>query len=350
MDVPHGMVHGGCGWCYATQSSLEAKMLRCGKCKKRVYCSKSCQLNDWKSGGHKHWCSRSGELGYDVAIRPVEGKGVGLFALRKLTAGEKLLVERSAGTKGDPLLAERMPQGMRRAAAALMPCADERLSSKFDLNGFEMDDGSEGLFIHMASANHDCLPNAVHHSVASQNGIKLLVAGRDIEEGEEICHSYVSLEGAGQLAQRGQTRASFLSEVWGFTCTCRACTDPACGAKLERMRELDVAIVDACASDVRAPNGASKFDEALRHGDELLALYENLRCSPNHFARTYHHLFLLGVTRRATLPQARLHIELARRSRVLLVGSATADEEVRRLEKLVAAPETHQAYMAGEAF
>ena len=345
------MSHQGCcGWCYATQASVQEKMLRCGKCKKRTYCSKSCQLNDWKSGGHKQWCGISGELGFDVAIRPTEGKGVGLFALRKLARGEKLMVERSAGTKGDPLLAERMPEGMQRAAAALMPCDEERLSSKFALNSFEMDDGSEGLFIHMASANHNCIPNAVHHSIASQNGIKLLIAGRDIEEGEEICHSYVTLEGQGQLVQRGQTSAAFLSEVWGFTCTCEACTNPTCRAKLDRMRDLDMSIIAATASDVRARGGASTFDEALRHGDELLRLYDALGCSPNHYARTYHHLFLLGVTRSATLAQAQLHIELARQNRVLFVGSTTPDDEVRRFEKLVASPETHQAYLAGDVF
>ena len=340
-----------CGWCYATQADLGAKMLRCGKCKKRAYCSKSCQLNDWKSSGHKHWCGLSGELGFDVAIRPTgtEGKGMGLFALRKFARGEKLMVERCAGTKGDPLLAQQMPEGMQRAAAALMPCDDERLASKFALNSFEMDDGSEGLFIHMASANHNCIPNAVHHSIASQNGIKLLIAGRDIEEGEEICHSYVSLEGHGQLAQRGQTSAAFLSEVWGFTCTCQACTDPAYRAKLDQMRDLDMAIVAATASDVRAPGGASKFDDALRLGGELLSLYDSLRYPPNHYARTYHHLFLLGVTRSATLAQARRHIELARQSHVLLVGSATSDDEKRRLEGLTSSPETHQAYLAGDA-
>ena len=37
----------------------------------------------------------------------------------------------------------------------------------------------------MASANHSCVANAVHHSIASHGGLKILVAGRDIEAGTD---------------------------------------------------------------------------------------------------------------------------------------------------------------------
>ena len=338
-----------CGWCYA-HATADSKMLRCGKCKKRVYCSKACQISDWKDGAHKHWCGKAGELGHDIAVRATESKGNALFAMRKIERGEKIMVERAAATKEQcaTCTPASVPAGMVRAAAALMPRDNPELGSKFALNAFDMDDGAEGLFIHMAYANHSCIPNAVHHSVASQGGVKLLVAGRTIEAGEEITHAYVSLEGEVRLAASGKLTGAFLQEVWGFNCTCEACTQPAKRARLTRMRELDACIVACTMSDVREPDGPRRFDEALRAGDELIALYDELRLSPNHYARTYYLLFQLGVTRRATLAQARKHVALAREARVLLVGEGTVCEEVAKLKKLESAPETHNAYLAGE--
>lgn len=145
-----------CGWCYATQVVGEAKMLRCSKCRKRVYCSKACQLNDWKVGAHKHWCGASGEIGIDIAVRPAApGKGNGMFAMRRFERGEKIMVERAAavqlvGGKPSADSLERMPQGMKRAAACLMPHDYSDISSKFAPNAFDTEDGSEGLFLHMA--------------------------------------------------------------------------------------------------------------------------------------------------------------------------------------------------------
>jgi hypothetical protein len=188
----------------------------------------------------------------------------------------------------------------------------------------------------------------VHHSVASQGDVKLLVAGRTIEPGEEVTHAYVSLEGEVRLAASGKLTSAFLHEVWGFRCDCEACTRPATRVRLDHMRELDASIVACTMSDVREPDGPRRFDQALRAGDELIALYDELRLSPNHYARTYYLLFQLGVTRRATLAQARKHVALAREARVLLVGEATVCEEVAKLKKLESAPETHNAYLAGE--
>ena len=97
----------------------------------------------------------------------------------------------------------------------------------------------------ISDVNHACIPNAVHHSVASQGGLKLLVAACAIETGEEIAHSYVSLDGECKLASRGQKIGPFLKRTWGFDCTCTACKDDALRAKLDRMLELSIAIV-AC--------------------------------------------------------------------------------------------------------
>lgn len=85
-----------CGYCYEVEVTL-----CCGQCKKRHYCSKECQKNDWKYGGHKFWCIDSsksdtkspGELGVDFEIRDSDGKGLGLFALRDFEINDKVIVE-----------------------------------------------------------------------------------------------------------------------------------------------------------------------------------------------------------------------------------------------------------------
>ena len=78
-----------CAWCYAEVASPR----RCGKCHKRPYSSRECQLHDWKLG-HKHWCSISGENGYDFEVREVLGKGRGIFAKKCFERGEVVMMER----------------------------------------------------------------------------------------------------------------------------------------------------------------------------------------------------------------------------------------------------------------
>ncbi|KAJ1464718.1 hypothetical protein T484DRAFT_1757893 [Baffinella frigidus] len=75
-----------------------AKILRCGECRTRAYCSKECHSQDWKPGGsgqgHKHWCALGvGEEGVDWAVRHIsDEKGLGLVALRTLQEGTRILV------------------------------------------------------------------------------------------------------------------------------------------------------------------------------------------------------------------------------------------------------------------
>lgn len=80
-----------CSFCYG---SVE-KLLYCGKCRKRGYCSAECQREDWKSASHKFWCGKNvGEMLTDVEVRPIEGKGLGMVALRPFAKSDMILVER----------------------------------------------------------------------------------------------------------------------------------------------------------------------------------------------------------------------------------------------------------------
>eukprot|EP00978_Attheya_sp_CCMP212_P045740 scaffold358830_cov83-Attheya_sp.AAC.1 len=80
-----------CAFCYHPSATLQ----KCGKCKKRHFCSRECQLKDWKEAGHKIYCGIAGEIGVDYEIREAGGgMGLGVFALRDFRENDKIMVER----------------------------------------------------------------------------------------------------------------------------------------------------------------------------------------------------------------------------------------------------------------
>ena len=48
-----------CRWCSKSESRDGAKLTRCGGCLRVYYCSKACQVRDWKEGGHKQLCKET---------------------------------------------------------------------------------------------------------------------------------------------------------------------------------------------------------------------------------------------------------------------------------------------------
>lgn len=81
-----------CGWCYGLGPTK-----KCSQCP-RNYCSRECQVKDWKTGHHKTWFGKSGEKCVDYEIRDAGEKGLGLFLKRDFKRGEKILVERAVAT------------------------------------------------------------------------------------------------------------------------------------------------------------------------------------------------------------------------------------------------------------
>ena len=52
-----GCSHPGCGQLIGVSEAAGAGLMRCTKCRRRIYCSKECQKAGWK-GGHKQECER----------------------------------------------------------------------------------------------------------------------------------------------------------------------------------------------------------------------------------------------------------------------------------------------------
>jgi len=199
-----------CAWCYAEVASPK----RCGQCHKRSYCSRECQLRDWKLG-HKHWCSISGENGYDFEVREVLGKGRGIFAKKCFERGEVVMMERPlplAHGRHSKVAELASCQSVLKAVMALMPHGGS-LRAKFDLNSMGCSDesgsfvGESRLFVTMAYLNHACLANTLHHFVDA-HGVKIISASRRIEQGEEITISYINKE------SEASTRCELLRKKW----------------------------------------------------------------------------------------------------------------------------------------
>ena len=77
---------------------------------------------------------------------------------------------------------------------------------------------STALYPALSVMNHSCCPNA-EIRFDDSNNVAFTVATRDIKKGEEVCHSYVSLE---ELPGRKERQERLLVQH-GFTCTCELC-------------------------------------------------------------------------------------------------------------------------------
>lgn len=150
-----------CAYCLCPVDAKSVKL--CGKCVRRAYCSKTCQTLDWKDmptpseqrgQRHKDWCGISvGEEDLDWKVVAVEGKGLGIVALRNIPAKYRIMVEAGQiGPSCHPKAQELMPHG-------------GTLQEKFILNELgcaEEDDENSVLCVRIARVNHSCDPNAVH--------------------------------------------------------------------------------------------------------------------------------------------------------------------------------------------
>ena len=186
-------------------------------------------------------------------IKPIAGKGIGMFATHPIPRGTRilhehplLLLERDLG--GDiydiPLKFSKMsPEGQaaflslaatphaerdpnrlewlqilsqsEAYAGFNMPMVErQRLLQIFETNSFSAGEGSAIVF-DASRMNHSCTPN-VYHNWNAGLGALTVHAIRDVETGEEIVTSYVNIC-VYQSARQDQL------DRYGFNCDCKAC-------------------------------------------------------------------------------------------------------------------------------
>ncbi|KAK7697048.1 hypothetical protein SLS64_013958 [Diaporthe eres] len=88
-----------------------------------------------------------------------------------------------------------------------------RLMAILRSNAYNLDDGRVAIYPKVALINHSCQPNVLN---ADKGGTRVIVATRDIQEGEEIFTTYIP------LLLDTESRNHRL-HPYGFRCDCAAC-------------------------------------------------------------------------------------------------------------------------------
>lgn len=200
-------------------------------------------------------------------VRPVPGKGMGVVATALIRRGELIMANTASYmidyavfnglspeeyTHLQAHAVDHLPAAHRAAILDLSPHNTPSANSSsnptnlthtalidkitatniFDIDPSPSDPDQHhslaALFPHIARINHDCRPNA-EYRFSYPHLAQLVHAARDIFPGEELTISYLN------PLQPLAARQKRLSQNWGFTCSCPACSTP----DPERARESD---------------------------------------------------------------------------------------------------------------
>jgi hypothetical protein len=226
-----------------------------------------------------------------LELRTSPGKGLGVFAKRRIARGTQVLVEEPLFSidPPEPVNGRRsmneMAARINASFAVLSPAQqaaylacqsyaapDEPAVGRhlyvFRNNAYTMPGGRWGMFLRMARINHSCRPNVANAWAEPADGRgtgrKVAWALRDIEAGEEVLVTYV------RLLQRASARQRRLAQ-YGFRCGCAACREPNGeeDARRERAGEL-MAELGAAGEQRPVNNGVQLLDKA----QELVGLLE----------------------------------------------------------------------------
>ena len=245
------------GLCAFCKVDSEEQLKSC-VCKKVSYCSKDCQVKDWKT--HRPSCP-------PYVIRESPGKGRGLFATRKIKEGLVILEEYPLFTLKDGSLTEiqaKYPTIDEETKAKILefndPAEDikkldtdtvEKLVSKNPLmmfykeaktdeiskiiriitgNGLKICGEKElysyttegGLYDKISLINHGCVPTATISWVIGDFKKKQVRAMMVIEKDQEILISYFNTEEFCYGSREFRRRQ--LLEMRGFMCECSECS------------------------------------------------------------------------------------------------------------------------------
>lgn len=302
----------------------------CSKCHHRKYCGRDCQKADWTCG-HKHWCGNAGEIDFDYEIRESDGKGLGVFALRRFERGEKVMAERGFAQSD----IRRFPLTVTSAIQALVPRASNKLSDKFLINAIGTGDcfpsSEHHIFVNMSRVNHHCVGNSDHFYI-SQHKVAILPATRTIVPGDEVTFSYIDYMTHPEVYDH-------MFEIWKFRSDCSACTTSITRRKLLAIKKLDGMVLSM--------GMLGRFDEAIEIGNRLLGIYHELQYSLAAIYRTYYDMFQMAVARKRTLKQARTYIAQALHFAVLMYGDIDIPE-VQSLRLLAENPSEHSNFGIGD--
>ena len=227
----------------------------------------------------------------------IEGKGKGVVARRTIEEGELILREKPLFIVRTPYEAKHLVNHLaeiRSNVASLEEevrdqfyelcvarpqlCTkgpgDSRMFGIFQANSVEIKDLDKknaktlgaAIFLSISRINHSCVPNAVC-SYNSAKSVEEVRASRNIDEGEEICVSYID------VVHMRDDRQKLLDGRFNFRCQCPACslTGPEL-AENEKLRREIIGLTNNM-EDVYE----SKPEKALKYAKMKLERMEKIR-------------------------------------------------------------------------
>lgn len=246
------------------------------------------------------------------SVYPSPGKGLGVFAAHTLETGSIIMREapilnikppQHAPGTGYPMSAisnlvrteyNRLSEEEQREVVSLtysvLPSDIQKYGKNLDILGLifrnnAYDTGSEiGLFPKIARINHSCRPNAAYYWNEKLKR-RFVYATREIEEGEEIFVSFISLLMTREERQKKLAR-------YGFVCTC-----PACSQHSDELHHSDQTRVDiyqalqafSTQMNLTAPTHPSGLRKARKNADSSLELASLVQQEglTDYYAQTY---------------------------------------------------------------
>ncbi|OXA45077.1 Ubiquitin carboxyl-terminal hydrolase 16 [Folsomia candida] len=309
---------------------------RCGKCRRRVYCGKECQVLDWsckvrgKGQGHKNWCGISyGEEDEDWCVAPVPGKGLGIVAMRSLVAKERILVVEN-----------------RTIAEIFSSSVSTNPNAKSDIVS------SLGR---LSLINHACECNSSRFPVEEKAAV-VLHAHRDIVAGEEITVSYSAFNETSCTAssESAQESREYLQSTYNIICPADCfCQDDNLNGLIDEGKRIDRSLKTPevyCLKNNLTPlritsNVLSKesVNRKLRQVETLLSIQTQVKASLMARLGTLKLGFCLGVMQSSTLPLAMQYLTEAKE--LVENISHPTGATVRGYEQLLGNVASHPEYL-----
>lgn len=137
------------------------------------------------------------------------------------------------GTNGQGVGTSAISQWVTRTSDLAITDEERAVLDKFIDKLYEDMDSHSGNFLNnegvalftlQSACNHSCVPNAEPTYLHNNNKLSL-VAVRDVQEGEEICISYLD---ECNLQRSRHSRRKELMENYLFACNCPKCEEQAC--------------------------------------------------------------------------------------------------------------------------
>ncbi|XP_020279033.1 SET and MYND domain-containing protein 5 [Pseudomyrmex gracilis] len=147
-----------------------------------------------------HWFTPDGFRGL-LALVGTNGQGIGTSAFSRWVKN---------------VCALDLPQDQRIHIDKLISRIYDEME---EVVGTFLNNEGSGLYILQSSINHSCSPNAIVEFPYSNNTL-VLKAIRDIQDGEEICTSYLD---ECELERSRYSRQKALSTLYLFVCNCDRC-------------------------------------------------------------------------------------------------------------------------------